>query len=710
MFTTQFCPVKLGKVRLPRVCTGSLLVVSAFLFPILFAAGLCLLQPLAHAQSAKDPAGGLRTITTAREAHSLTDEESKSAILVHLQGVITYFDPDFGAGQPAIFIHDDTGDIFIQMICKLTCEASKPLFVGALVDVRGVSAPGGFGPVVQSREIRILGSAPLPPNPPRVSLAVLKTGTEDAQWVEVEGSVHQVIEYPHSVTLILELPDGPLPITMIKTPGATYSNLVDAQVRIHANAAPTTNSDNQMIGVHLQSPNISALQVIKPAPSDPFASTAIPINRLLSREYFSTASHRIHLRGNVTLQWPGSMLCIRDATRGICAQTTQDTPVAMGDLVDLAGFVETDDNAPVVTDAVFRIVGNNHPVTPQRATPDMILDGGFSSELIQIDGQLIGYDLTTSDATLQLSSGETLLPAILPKSLVGAQGSAWKVGSRLRVTGICSVRVVDVQSNVRGGVAVTKSFRVLMRSPADVTVLEEPSWWTPSHAILLLSLALTAALGVLVWAVVLRRRVEQQAFLLRESEGRFRHMALHDALTGLATRLLLYDRLNVALEHARRRGTALAVIMVDLDRFKEVNDKYGHHAGDEGLRVASKLLLLTVRKEDTVARLGGDEFVVLLPDLIDPRAADAVAAKIVETLAVLVSVHGLEVPVSVSVGVCSAGAEDIDADALMRNADAALYRAKERGRNCFQVFAFDPKPVHSASTVTAGTGSSMLED
>jgi diguanylate cyclase (GGDEF)-like protein len=685
-------------------------VVSAFLFPILFAAGLCLLQPLAHAQSAKDPAGGLRTITTAREAHSLTDEESKSAILVHLQGVITYFDPDFGAGQPAIFIHDDTGDIFIQMICKLTCEASKPLFVGALVDVRGVSAPGGFGPVVQSREIRILGSAPLPPNPPRVSLAVLKTGTEDAQWVEVEGSVHQVIEYPHSVTLILELPDGPLPITMIKTPGATYSNLVDAQVRIHANAAPTTNSDNQMIGVHLQSPNISALQVIKPAPSDPFASTAIPINRLLSREYFSTASHRIHLRGNVTLQWPGSMLCIRDATRGICAQTTQDTPVAMGDLVDLAGFVETDDNAPVVTDAVFRIVGNNHPVTPQRATPDMILDGGFSSELIQIDGQLIGYDLTTSDATLQLSSGETLLPAILPKSLVGAQGSAWKVGSRLRVTGICSVRVVDVQSNVRGGVAVTKSFRVLMRSPADVTVLEEPSWWTPSHAILLLSLALTAALGVLVWAVVLRRRVEQQAFLLRESEGRFRHMALHDALTGLATRLLLYDRLNVALEHARRRGTALAVIMVDLDRFKEVNDKYGHHAGDEVLRVASKLLLLTVRKEDTVARLGGDEFVVLLPDLIDPRAADAVAAKIVETLAVPVSVHGLEVPVSVSVGVCSAGAEDIDADALMRNADAALYRAKERGRNCFQVFAFDPKPVHSASTVTAGTGSSMLED
>lgn len=701
---------KQAEIRLPQGYTWNLFVVLAILFSVLFAAGLGLLQPVANAQSAKNPAAGLRTLTTAREAHDLPDEDARRAIPVHLRGVITYFDPDFGTGQPAIFIHDATGSIFIKMVCKLTCEASKPLFVGALVDVRGVSAPGGFGPVVGSPEIRILGRAPLPPKPPRVSLAMLKTGAYDAQWVEVDGSVHRVIEYPNSVTLLLELPDGPLPITMIRTPGATYSNLVDAQVRIHANAAPTTNIDLQMIGVHLQAPNLSALQVIRPAPSDPFARPAIPINRLLSREYFSTAFHRIHLRGNVTLQWPGSTLCIRDETRGICAQTTQATPVATGDLVDVAGFVETDDNAPVITDAVFQIAGNNRPVVSQPATTDKILGGGFSSELIQIDGKLIGYDLTTSDATLQLSSGDTLFPAILPKSLAGAQGSTWKIGSTLRVTGICSVRVVDVQSNVRGGVAVTKSFRVLMRSPADVTILQHPSWWTPSHAILVLSLALAGALGVLGWAVVLRSRVEQQAILLRESEGRFRHMALHDALTGLATRLLLYDRLGVALEHAKRRRTALAVLMVDLDRFKAVNDTYGHQAGDEVLRVAAKRLLLTVRKEDTVARLGGDEFVVLLPDLTDPRAAEAVAEKIVETLAVPVPVHGLNVPVSVSVGVCSAVAEEIDVDALLRNADAALYRAKEHGRNCFQVYAPDPKMVHSASTVAPGTGSSIFEE
>lgn len=370
------------------------------------------------------PERNLPTLTTARAAHSLTDEQAKRAYPVHLHGVITYFDPDFGTGQPAIFIHDATGSVFIKMICKRTCTAADPLFVGALVEVRGVSAPGGFGPVVGNPQIRILGRAPLPSNPPSVTFAKLRNGDEDAQWVEVEGSVHHVIEYANSVTLRLEMVDGPIDVTMLKTPGATYSDLVDAQVRIRANAAPTTNTDGQMIGVHLQAPNLSALQVVEPAPKDSFAHSPIPIDKLMSREYLSAPFHRIHLRGKVTLQWPGSLLCIRDETRGICAQTSQATPVGAGDLVDLAGFVDTDNSAPVITDAVFRTAGNGRPIAPTLVTPDKILGGGFSSELIQVDGLLIGYDLASSDATLQLSSGDTLFPAILPKSLGGGRGES----------------------------------------------------------------------------------------------------------------------------------------------------------------------------------------------------------------------------------------------------------------------------------------------
>jgi diguanylate cyclase (GGDEF)-like protein len=472
---------------------------------------------------------------------------------------------------------------------------------------------------------------------------------------------------------------------MIKTPGATYSNLVDAQVRIQANAAPTMNSSGQMVGVHLQAPNLSALQVIETAPSDPFARPAIPIDRLLHRDFYTNPFHRIHLRGNVTLQWPGSSLCIRDATRGICAETSQTTPVAVGDVVDVAGFAETDRNVPVITNAVFRSVGDNRPVAPQPVTADKILQGGFGSELIQIDGQLIGYDLASSDAILQLSSGDTLFPAILPKSLAGAEVRTWRVGSRVRVTGICSDRL-DIENHIRAGVAVPKSFRILMRSPADVTLLEGPSWWTPAHALILLGLALTATLLVLGWVVILRRRIELQANQLRESEQRFRHLAQHDTLTGLSSRLVLEDRMKDAMDSARRHQNGLALLMVDVDKFKEINDTYGHQAGDEVLRETAQRLLEAVRASDTVVRMGGDEFVVLLPEIRNSLAAELVADTVVSSLSIPVRFVGIEIPVSVSVGIGTAFAGEMDAEALLQHADDALYLAKDRGRHCFQVF------------------------
>lgn len=622
------------------------------------------------------------TLTTARQAHGLSDEEAIRAFPVHLRGVVTYFDPDFGTGNAAIFIHDATGGIYVGEASKQAAQ----LFVGALVDVQGVSAPGGFGPIVINPQIRIQGRAPLPQSAPRVSIARLNTGADDAQWVEVEGSVHDIVEYGHGELLRLELPDGPMLVLMMKTPGATYSDLVDSVVRIRGNAAPTMNSDGQMIGVHVQAPNLSTLQVVEPAPSDPFARPIVPIDKLLNREYYSTSIHRIHMRGHVTLQWPGSLVCIRDAARSICAETSEAIPAAVGDLVDVAGFVETDNHIPVIANAVFRSISNDLPDAPLSVTADKVLDGGFGSELIQVDGLLVGYDLASSDAILQLSSGDTLFPAILPKSLAGSQVRAWKVGSRLRVTGICSVSV-DIQNNVRAGVAAPKSFHILMRSPADVTLLERPSWWTPAHALILLGLALVCTLGVLGWVVILRKRVQAQAAQLRESEQKFRHLARHDSLTGLATRVVLEDRLKDAVGSPGRNQKGLVILMVDLDKFKEINDTFGHQCGDEVLCVTAQRLVDAVRSSDTVVRLGGDEFVVLLTEARDSRAAELVASTVVSSLSRPIQFSGMEVPVSVSVGVETAFGGEMDAEVLMQHADAALYRAKNSGRNCFEFFA-----------------------
>ncbi|MGA2653385.1 MAG: hypothetical protein ABSF28_22915 [Terracidiphilus sp.] len=447
-----------------------LFLASALIFALVLAASPESLGKAAFAEpSAKTP-DPLRTLTSARDAHSLSDDQAKRGYTIHLRGVITYLDRNDETGIAAIFIHDASGSVYVGQASNL----AEDLYVGALVDVRGVSAPGRFGPIIVKPQIRIIGHALLPSNPSRVSLADLRTGAYDAQWVEVQGSVHRVIEYTHNVTLRLELADGPLNVTMARKPGATYSNLVDAEVRVRANAAPTTNAGGEMIGVQLQAPDLSAVQVLEPAPGDPFAVPYIPIDALLRRRHFSTPMHRVHLRGTVTLQWPGASLCIRDATRGICVQTTQVTPVVLGDIADVAGFVEIENNAPTITDAVFRISGNSRPVAPIPTTADKILRGGLDSELIQIDGLLIGYDLVSSDAALQLSSGDALFPAILPKNLTGVKAADWRIGSRLRITGVCAV-ATDTQSDMRAGVAVIKSFRVLMRSPSDVTILERPT-------------------------------------------------------------------------------------------------------------------------------------------------------------------------------------------------------------------------------------------
>ena len=190
---------------------------------------------------------------------------------------------------------------------------------------------------------------------------------------------------------------------------------------------------------------------------------------------------------------------------------------------------------------------------------------------------------------------------------------------------------------------------------------------------------LAVTLALLAWVIVLRRRI-------RESEQRFRDLAQHDTLTGLATRLVLQDRLNVALEAAKRHHNGLALLMLDIDRFKDINDTRGQHAGDEVLRVTAERIVQAVRKSDTVARMGGDEFIVLLPDLIDPRAAESIAAKLVTMLSAPVPFAGRELAVSVSIGVCTASPGELDPDVLLKNADAALYLAKAQGKNCFEVF------------------------
>jgi len=165
----------------------------------------------------------------------------------------------------------------------------------------------------------------------------------------------------------------------------------------------------------------------------------------------------------------------------------------------------------------------------------------------------------------------------------------------------------------------------------------------------------------------------------REDEERF--LAYHDTLTGLPNRRLLDDRLGQALHLARRRNARLAVMLVDLDDFKRVNDARGHRAGDAVLREVAARLAACVRKADTLARQGGDEFVVVIPDLTQVADCEVVADKILHALRAPLRADGEEFQLGASVGISLYPADAGDGEALLRNADAAMYRAKRAGGN-----------------------------
>ena len=172
----------------------------------------------------------------------------------------------------------------------------------------------------------------------------------------------------------------------------------------------------------------------------------------------------------------------------------------------------------------------------------------------------------------------------------------------------------------------------------------------------------------------------------RQAQARIAYLAQHDPLTGLPNRAVLFEKLEHALL-AARRGHRSALLLLDLDRFKEVNDSLGHPSGDRLLQQVAQRILGCVRGNDLVARLGGDEFAVLMaPESRAPEAASSLAARLVEELGRSVELEGHQFVVSTSIGIVLIDSQSTATDSLMRNADLALYRAKDEGRGCYRFF------------------------
>ncbi|QOP40496.1 EAL domain-containing protein [Sulfurimonas marina] len=168
---------------------------------------------------------------------------------------------------------------------------------------------------------------------------------------------------------------------------------------------------------------------------------------------------------------------------------------------------------------------------------------------------------------------------------------------------------------------------------------------------------------------------------------KLRHQAHHDMLTNLPNRVLFRDRLNQNIATAKRYDKKFALLFIDLDQFKNINDSLGHHIGDEVLIEASKRLSSVIREEDTLARLGGDEFTIILKDIKDAKSATIVAQKIIDILKDPIIIQELELYVSSSIGIAVYPDDTKEGDNLLKYADAAMYKAKDEGRNNYQYYS-----------------------
>jgi diguanylate cyclase (GGDEF)-like protein len=204
---------------------------------------------------------------------------------------------------------------------------------------------------------------------------------------------------------------------------------------------------------------------------------------------------------------------------------------------------------------------------------------------------------------------------------------------------------------------------------------------------------------------------EREVFLAElesahKTKEELRGLAYHDDLTGLPNRSLLYDRLGVAITHARRQESHLAVLFLDLDGFKNVNDSLGHGSGDRVLVELATRVLHSVRAGDTVARFGGDEFIVLLDGVTGAQDAEHVAAKVLDVVQAPYRLDAHEVSIAASVGVGLYPIDGTSPDELVRSADTAMYREKRRDLGHAEPSSSRPRALERASSSFGGHSSS----
>jgi two-component system, sensor histidine kinase and response regulator len=469
--------------------------------------------------------GGLPVLTEASQIRKLTLEEARRLYPVHLRAVVTYFD---AAGQD-LFVQDSTAGVWVD--ARKMHVSPRP---GQLLNLYGTASAEGFAPFVGGPHWRVIGEAP-PPPARRVTYAEMATGRDDSLWVEVEGIVRSFRNQSAYNAWVMDVASlgGRFEARLPDRGGPPPLSFVDAKVRLRGVCGALFNARNQLVGAVLYVPSLHQVSTMEAAPAEPFSVPTVPIAQLGRFSPKGTESHRIKVRGTVTAQLPGRWLFVRDDTGALSVLTEDRASVRPGDVVEVVGFPSTGGCTPILENGLFRKVGSASVPAPVPITAEQALTGNYDAELVQIDGSLKDDKPDATGHTLVLQSGNVVFDASVDQAAIKKDGwSKLRVGSQLRLKGICSVKVDE------GGIPT--AFSILLRSPRDISVLAEPPWWSGRRIAGLLAVLAGILLLSALWVAVLRRRVDEQTATLRAT------------LESTADGILVVNSSGVVVAHNRK--------------------------------------------------------------------------------------------------------------------------------------------------------------
>jgi diguanylate cyclase (GGDEF)-like protein len=755
-------------------------------------------------------------LTTVAQIRALPADQVKRGLPVELHAVLTYYQP--AEGQ--IFVQDASGGIYVVPPPKY-----KKLRVGDSIVVHGVTVPS-FATNVKASDLVLDGKLPFP-NPVPVTYRELMKGSEDCRYVSITGTVRSATlqtsngqnavqgirqregmstgggqeaaaiaaEKPY-LLMDLETSGGPVRVHIEQVQGIDPLSLLDSEIRINGVAGGLFDGKYQLTGAELWVSSGNHMEVLEPAEDDAADLPITPINRIMSGYFVSDLSRRVRVRGSVTLYEPGLQAVLETPDhQAVLVNTYEQTPLHMGEVVDVLGFPDPGGYSEVIRQANLLPTRRTVAIPAVPIGWEDAIAGRYPYDLISMEGVLVSQVHERHQDTLVLRSDSHVFSVILSRTVWNREFDGlslpdYSVGSRVRVTGVCFVHAGGPWNTERW-------FDVQLRSPQDVAVLVAPPWWTVRRLLYLSAVLLSLMVAALLWAVILQRKVRNQTEQIRltmESEaarerriaflekerGRVLeginsmlnlddvlqmiirlistqledracwcelangtllgetpatqdadrvvrrgiysgagerlgslaicgaeacqeqagealdmgaslaalaidnrrlyetliHRSQYDQLTNAANRFLLESRLEEALAHASRSRTRFALIYIDLDQFKQVNDFHGHRVGDLFLQQVAERFSEKLRSMDTLARVGGDEFIALIPVVRGRPEVEEIAQRLVHCFDTPFRIDDYSIRGSASIGIAIYPEDGLTKDELKRVADSLMYAHK----------------------------------